>query len=106
MIDKAFPQVNLVPSAGGLSAPNRTSIGSNTKAAPDFSSLLGDMLSEVSKAQNTATNLNQRIQLGDPKVSIEQTALAMNTAGVQFQMVLQVRNKLVQSYTDIMNMPV
>jgi flagellar hook-basal body complex protein FliE len=64
------------------------------------------MLSEVSKSQSTATNLNQRIQLGDPNVSIEQTALAMNTAGVQFQMVLQVRNKLVQSYTDIMNMPV
>lgn len=81
-------------------------LGQNATAAPDFTSLLGGMLSEVSAAQTKSSDMNRRLQMGDPKTTIEDTVLAMNTASVQFQMVVQVRNKLVQSYTDIMNMPV
>lgn len=90
--------------AGGLAGPK--ALGKNSSAAPDFSSLLGDMLTQVSQAQANSREMNQRLQMGDPAVSVEETVLAMNTASVQFQMVVQVRNKLVQSYTDIMNMPV
>lgn len=81
-------------------------VGRNSAAAPDFTSLLGNMLNEVSAAQGRSSDMNRRLQMGDPKATIEETVLAMNTASVQFQMVVQVRNKLVQSYTDIMNMPV
>jgi flagellar hook-basal body complex protein FliE len=88
----------------GLNAANP--VGQNTKAAPDFTSLLGNMLTEVSQAQAQSSDMNRRLQMGDPKATIEDTVLAMNTASVQFQMVVQVRSKLVQSYTDIMNMPV
>lgn len=90
----------------GPGSPAGKVLGKNNGAAPDFSSLLGDMLQQVSAAQSKSTEMNQRLQMGDPKASIEETVLAMNTASVQFQMVVQVRNKLVQSYTDIMNMPV
>ncbi|MDE2437527.1 MAG: flagellar hook-basal body complex protein FliE, partial [Sphingomonadales bacterium] len=38
--------------------------------------------------------------------SIEQTMVAMQKAQIGFQTVLQVRNKLVAAYTDIMNMNV
>ena len=41
-----------------------------------------------------------------PGVSLEQTVLAMNEASLQFQALVQTRNKLVQSYDTIMNMQV
>ena len=94
----------LAGGAGGINAAQP--VGQNNKAAPDFTSLLGNMLTEVSAAQAKSSDMNRRLQMGDPKATIEDTVLAMNTASVQFQMVVQVRNKLVQSYTDIMNMPV
>lgn len=94
----------LAAGSAGLNAAQP--VGQNNKAAPDFTSLLGNMLTEVSAAQAKSSDMNRRLQMGDPKATIEDTVLAMNTASVQFQMVVQVRNKLVQSYTDIMNMPV
>lgn len=109
MPTSAASQANRPTQAGGI-APAAAAAGSvlgrNATAAPDFSNLLGSMLSEVSAAQAKSSGMNQRLQMGDPKTTVEDTVLAMNTASVQFQMVVQVRNKLVQSYTDIMNMPV
>lgn len=100
-----------LPDSGPVSDAGRTQesrkvVGQNATAAPDFTSLLGDMLNQVSQAQARSSDMNRRLQMGDPKATVEDTVLAMNTASVQFQMVVQVRNKLVQSYTDIMNMPV
>jgi len=46
------------------------------------------------------------VQLGNPKVSLEETMLAMQKAQVGFQATLHVRNRMVQAYSDIMNMSV
>lgn len=63
-------------------------------------------LQEVSKAQNEASRLQTQVQLGNPKVSLEETMLAMQKAQIGFQATLHVRNRMVQAYTDIMNMSV
>ena len=63
-------------------------------------------LQSVSKAQSEASNLQTRVQLGDPKVSLEETMLAMQKSQIGFQATLHVRNRMVQAYTDIMNMSV
>jgi flagellar hook-basal body complex protein FliE len=60
----------------------------------------------VSNAQNQAASLQREVQLDNPNVSIEETMVAMQKAQIGFQATLQVRNKLVQAYTDIMNMQV
>lgn len=67
-----------------------------------FSKALGD----VSKAQATAQVMQREVQFGNPTVSLEETMIAMQKASLGFQSTLQVRNKLVQAYTDIMNMQV
>jgi flagellar hook-basal body complex protein FliE len=46
------------------------------------------------------------VQLGNPSVSLEETMVAMQKAQIGFQTALQVRNRMVQSYTEIMNMQV
>ena len=46
------------------------------------------------------------MQLGNPTVSLEETMVAMQKSQIGFQAALQVRNRLVQAYSDIMNMQV
>jgi flagellar hook-basal body complex protein FliE len=82
-------------------------IGSKPRLdAPAFQGAFADALKSVSAAQHEATRLQREVQLDNPSVGIEQTMIAMQKAQIGFQAALQVRNRLVQAYTDIMNMPV
>lgn len=84
------------------------------KAAPaaspvekaSFSSAMTQALKAVSDAQLEASSLQQELQLDNPTVSLEQTMIAMNKSQIGFTAALTVRNRLVQAYTDIMNMQV
>ena len=50
--------------------------------------------------------MQQQVQLGNPSVSLEQTMVAIQKAQIGFQATVHVRNRMVQAYTDIMNMQV
>jgi flagellar hook-basal body complex protein FliE len=84
------------------------------KAAPtahpaektSFSSAMTQALKAVSDAQLEASALQREVQLDNPTVSLEQTMIAMNKSQIGFTAALTVRNRLVQAYTDIMNMQV
>ena len=60
----------------------------------------------MNKSQNDAVAMQREVQLDNPSVSIEQTMVAMQKAQIGFQATLQVRNKMVQAYSDIMSMQV
>ncbi len=75
-------------------------------AESGFAANFKTALKSVSQAQNEAANLQTQVQLGNPKVSLEETMLAMQKAQIGFQATLHVRNRMVQAYTDIMNMGV
>ena len=71
-----------------------------------FRAAMASALQDVSKSQMEASRLQRELTLDNPTVSVEETMLAMQKANVGFQATLQVRNRLVQAYTDIMNMNV
>jgi flagellar hook-basal body complex protein FliE len=71
-----------------------------------FTGALKSALSSVSAAQNDATRLQKEVQMENPTVSLEQTMVAIQKAQIGFQATLHVRNRMVQAYTDIMNMQV
>lgn len=71
-----------------------------------FAQALTQALSAVSEGQNEAVRLQREVQLDNPTVSLEETMVAMQKAQLGFQATLQVRNRLVQAYSDIMNMQV
>ena len=71
-----------------------------------FATAMTQALKSVSAQQNDATRLQRELQLDNPAVSLEQTMVAMQKAQIGFQATLQVRNRLVQAYSDIMNMQV
>ena len=89
-----------VPLARGGVAP-----GSGI-APPSFEKALGQALGAVSKAQMESSRLQREVTLDNPTVSLEQTMVAMQKAQIGFQATLQVRNRLVQAYSDIMGMQV
>ncbi len=72
----------------------------------DFVSSLSKALQSVSQTQNTAGELQRQFQLENPAVSLEETMIAMNKAQISFSAAVQVRNRLVQAYEQVMNMPV
>jgi len=75
-------------------------------AAGGFQQALTQALGSVSQSQNDSAEMQRQVQLDNPSVSLEQTMVAMQKAQIGFQATLQVRNKLVQAYSDIMNMQV
>ena len=76
-------------------------------AAPvDFAAMLKDTLTRVNQSQATAMGTAERFQLGDPKVSLEETMVALSKANIDFQQMVQVRNRVVSAYHDIMNLQI
>jgi flagellar hook-basal body complex protein FliE len=71
-----------------------------------FKAAMTSALQDVSRAQMEASRLQREVTLGNPDVSIEETMVAMQKAQIGFQATLQVRNRLVQAYSEIMNMQV
>ncbi len=101
----AMPGANLLDQVAGAafgSAARKTSAG--TPAGGDFASLIQQSLAQVDGAQGRAESLGHQYQLGQNDVTVEDATIAMTKANISFQMTLQVRNKLVAAYNDIMNM--
>ncbi len=71
-----------------------------------FQVAMTQALKAVSAQQMEAGRLQRELQLDNPQVSLEQTMIAMQRAQIGFQATLQVRNRLVQAYSEIMNMQV
>ena len=93
----ATKPVATLPIAGQLS-------GGKTEAT--FSTAFKNALTAVSAAQNHASQLQNKVQMGEPGASLEETMIAMQKAQIGFQTALNVRNRMVQAYSDIMNMQV
>lgn len=73
---------------------------------PSFAQAIDQALRSVSRSQHDASRLQRELQLDNPTVSLEETMVAMQRAQIGFQATLQVRNRLVQAYSEIMNMQV
>jgi len=71
-----------------------------------FQSALAQALKSVSNTQAEVGRLQREVQLDNPNVSIEETMVAAQKAHIGFQATLQVRNKLVQAYSEITNLQV
>jgi flagellar hook-basal body complex protein FliE len=87
----------------GLGAPAALNEGPSKVS---FSDALKNSLEQVSNSQKTAEDLGNRFAMGDDSVSLSDTMIAMQKSTIAFQATVQVRNKLVSAYHEIMNMQV
>ncbi len=73
---------------------------------PAFGDMFQQAIGSVNNTQQQASALATSFEQGDPGVSLAQVMVASQKASVSFQALTQVRNRLVDAYKDIMNMPV
>ena len=75
-----------------------------TKA--DFGSLLESSINKVNAMQNEANALKTSYELGEPDVDLPTVMISMQKASLAFEGITEVRNKFLNAYQEIMNMPV
>lgn len=74
--------------------------------ATGFADLLKQSIHKVNETQQQAADLQMAFEKGDAKVQLSQIMVAMQKANISFQAMLEVRNKLVNAYEEIMNMQI
>lgn len=101
-VDSLLAQMRAAATAAGLREPSQAA----QAGAVDFSAVLKSALDSVSQSQAKSEEMQKAFVLGDDKVSLSDTMIAMQKTSINFQTAVQVRNKVVQAYNDIMNMQV
>ena len=71
-----------------------------------FADMLGQALNNVNGLQAESRSLQTRFDMGDTSLSLVDVMVAKEKSGIAFEATVQVRNKLLEAYKTIMNMPV
>ncbi|WP_293875904.1 MULTISPECIES: flagellar hook-basal body complex protein FliE [unclassified Sphingomonas] len=87
------------------SAPETAAPAGGATKPTSFADTLQDALKDVNATQTKASALSESYERGET-VDIAKVMLARQQASVGFEATLQVRNKLLSAYKDIMSMPV
>ena len=88
---------------GRLDGPSKVQ---ETPDTPKFSDMLSQAVGSVNELQQSSSDLKTAYEMGDPNVDITRVMIASEKASISFEALTQVRNRVVQAYEDIMNMPV
>lgn len=87
-----------------LQAP--ASMPAQASDAPAFASLLKNTLDTVNATQQTAKQMSVDFEMGNTDKTLAEVMVAAQKADLSFRAMTEVRNKLVNAYQEIMNMPV
>ena len=85
--------------------PSQTEALSKPGEVKSFDGIVGKFITEVDQKHKVAVAETNKMLLGETD-NVHQSMIAMQEAGVAFNMMVEVRNKLVQSYQELMKMPV
>ncbi|MBF8999488.1 MULTISPECIES: flagellar hook-basal body complex protein FliE [Vibrio] len=89
-----------------LEAASSRPAATGQKVGADFGEMLSQAINNVNGLQKTSGDMQTRFDRGDENVSLADVMIARNKASVAFEATIQVRNKLVDAYKELMNMPV
>ena len=84
---------------------NESIAGAPGKVTKDFSSLLQEAINDINKLQIQADEAITKVQL-DSATSIHEAMIALEKADISFRTMMQVRNKILDAYQEIMRMQV
>ncbi len=71
----------------------------------EFGDLLRNSIDRVNELQRNSREAKEAFQAGTSDISLAEVMLTAEKASIAFQTVLQVRNKVIQAYQDVINMP-
>lgn len=105
-IDRMLSQLRTAQALASRKPQAKEEVAPAAGESGSFASALKTSLSEVARTQNQAEQLQKDFTVGDPNTSLQDVVVAMQKSQIAFSQAVQVRNKLVQAYHDIMNMQV
>lgn len=107
---KAQTQVFQRPQGVGDTPAGMRSLGAlpveGTTKAPSFGDLMTQAVNKVNDVQQSSNSMAEAYERGVAGVDITDVMIASQKASVSFQAMVQVRNKLIDAYRDVMNMPI
>ena len=92
--------------AASAVAQGKSPTSAQSADGADFGQALKAAIDQVNVAQQQAQQLTQEFASGDSNVNLQDVMINLQKASLSFQQMVQVRNKLVTAYQDVMNMPV
>lgn len=104
-IQPALQQLQIL-AAQAAGSPAQGASAASGLAAGGFAGELHAAVHRINRLQQNASTKVQAFQSGDPSVALNDVMVDMQKASVAFQMGMQVRNRLVSAYKEVMNMQV
>ena len=93
-VDAPLPKISFAPNGPVTGVPTE-----------GFTQMLDGLVATVDAKQAAAKDATRKVLLGDSD-QLHQSVIAMQEAGVAFSLMVEVRNKLVESYQELMRMQV
>ena len=91
------------PQAPELPRPVEGAADESTAGAPSFQTILGDLVREVNGLQEDASKSIEGLVTGETQ-NIHDVTTRMTEAGIAFDLMMEVRNKLLDAYQQILQM--
>lgn len=102
-LDQVLAQLRGAAARAGI---GETATPAATGKPSDFAAVLKASLDHVNGTQQQAAKLARDFELGAPEASLQDVMVSIQKANISFQQTVQVRNRLVSAYHEIMNMQV
>lgn len=80
--------------------------GAETVSNSQFSNLMTQSIADVNASMQESKAVTAAFESGDPSVSLAEVMITAQKASLQFTGMTEVRNKLLNAYQEVMNMPV
>lgn len=105
-VNRVLAQIRSLGAQAASRPAGPAATGAASGVSGGFQSFLSDAVNKVNSTQSQAEQVRRAFELGDPNADLSRVMLAQATAQVSFKGMVEVRNRLISAYQDIMNMPV
>jgi flagellar hook-basal body complex protein FliE len=102
MANVSFPSVQQILTTNNSNISNSTTSFEPKKS---FASVLKESIEQVNNSQNEADNMTTKLINGE-NVDLHQVMIAQQKANITLQATLEVRNKVIEAYQEMMRMQV
>lgn len=90
----------------GINGTASNSVGKINESTSNFGDMLTDALKSVNDLQKESGDKKKAFEMGDSNVTLAEVMIASSKSGIALDATVQIRNKFVEAYKEIMSMPV
>ena len=101
-IDQVLAQMRVIKAQAAGNPELANPAGSDVS----FSNMLKQSIDSVNQTQLQASEMKQAFELGQKEVNLAEVMVAVQKSSISFEAMVQVRNKLIDAYKEVMNMPI